>query len=89
MFYFLQIRNASDHTKSPAGEFGYPKKCDTSYGLEKSMYRATKELAGDANYTIFTGDIVDREVWHTSPDINAKTRECSSCLYLLQPENRR
>ncbi|KAG6062075.1 hypothetical protein E4U32_002673 [Claviceps aff. humidiphila group G2b] len=70
---FLCCRNASDHTKSPAGEFGYPKKCDTSYGLEKSMYRATKELAGDANYTIFTGDIVDREFWHTSPETNAKT----------------
>ncbi|KAG5914306.1 hypothetical protein E4U61_005896 [Claviceps capensis] len=70
---FLCCRNVSDHTKSPSGPFGFPKKCDTSYGLEESMYRATQELAGDANYTIFTGDIVDREVWHTSPETNSKT----------------
>lgn len=89
MFYFLQIRNVSDHTKTPAGPFGYHKKCDTSYGLEESMYRATKKLAGDANYTIFTGDIVDREVWHTTIESNAKSRECSSCLSLLQSEDRR
>ncbi|KAG5958758.1 hypothetical protein E4U58_005262 [Claviceps cyperi] len=70
---FLCCRNVSDHTKSSAGPFGYPKKCDTSYDLEKSMYRATKKLARDANYTIFTGDVVDREVWNTSPETNAKT----------------
>ncbi|KAG6020846.1 hypothetical protein E4U40_005789 [Claviceps sp. LM458 group G5] len=70
---FLCCRTVSGHTKSPSGPFGYAKKCDTSYDLEESMYRATKELAGDANYTIFTGDIVDREVWHTSPETNAKT----------------
>ncbi|KAG6261344.1 hypothetical protein E4U49_004001 [Claviceps purpurea] len=70
---FLCCRNVSDHTKTPAGPFGYHQKCDTSYGLEESMYRATKKLAGDANYTIFTGDIVDREVWHTTIESNAKS----------------
>ncbi|KAG5982919.1 hypothetical protein E4U43_006344 [Claviceps pusilla] len=36
------------------------------------MYQAIHRLAPDAQYTIFTGDIVEREVWNTTPETNSK-----------------
>lgn len=58
-----------------AGPFGYPKRCDAPVRLEESMYQAIHRLAPDAQYTIFTGDIVEREVWNTTPETNSKDSE--------------
>ncbi|EPS35892.1 hypothetical protein H072_10630 [Dactylellina haptotyla CBS 200.50] len=54
-------------TQNPAGPFGSIG-CDTPVSLEQSMYQAIIENAGDADFMIFTGDIVDAALWLQSQD---------------------
>ncbi|KAF3916855.1 Endopolyphosphatase [Dactylellina cionopaga] len=54
-------------TQNPAGPFGSIG-CDTPVSLEQSMYQAIKEQAGDADFMIFTGDIVDAALWLQSQE---------------------
>ncbi|KAG5914167.1 hypothetical protein E4U53_004697 [Claviceps sorghi] len=41
------------------------------------MYDAIQKVANDAEITIFTGDIVERQVWNTTPDSNMKSIEAA------------
>ncbi|KAG5930426.1 hypothetical protein E4U42_001349 [Claviceps africana] len=59
--------------KHPVGPFGYLKRCDAPLSLEESMYDAIQKVAHDAEITIFTGDIVERQVWHTTPKSNMES----------------
>ncbi|KAG5984681.1 hypothetical protein E4U55_003762 [Claviceps digitariae] len=68
----LCCRNKTQWETSVAGPFGFPKRCDAPLLLEESMYRAINRVAPDAEYTIFTGDVVEREVWHTTPMTNIR-----------------
>ncbi|KAF3092583.1 hypothetical protein TWF569_009018 [Orbilia oligospora] len=54
-------------TSNPAGPFGSTG-CDTPVSLERSMFQAIKELAGDADFMIFTGDILDAALWLQSQE---------------------
>ncbi|EWC44406.1 hypothetical protein DRE_01232 [Drechslerella stenobrocha 248] len=49
-------------TQNPAGPFGNAG-CDTPVTLEQSLYQAIKETAPDADFMIFTGDIIDAGLW--------------------------
>lgn len=53
------------HNSSPAGPNG-DHHCDAPVSLEQSMYAAIKQVAPNAAFSIFTGDIVDHAVWNTS-----------------------
>ncbi|RDA91314.1 hypothetical protein CP533_1579 [Ophiocordyceps camponoti-saundersi (nom. inval.)] len=59
------------NNESPAGPFG-DHRCDAPKTLEDSMYEAMMEIAPDASFAIFTGDIVDHAVWNTTADYNKK-----------------
>jgi len=50
---------------SPAGPNG-DHRCDTPSGLEESMYAAIRAAAPDAEFALFTGDIVDHAIWNTT-----------------------
>lgn len=50
---------------SPAGANG-DHNCDTPKSLEASMYEAISQIAPDASFVLFTGDIVDHAVWNTT-----------------------
>ncbi|CAI7640204.1 unnamed protein product [Penicillium manginii] len=54
--------DAPGNTSYPAGEYGNSK-CDSPLSLEESMYKAIEQLVPDANFTIFTGDVVEGAVW--------------------------
>ncbi|KAK6532145.1 hypothetical protein TWF694_003305 [Orbilia ellipsospora] len=61
-------------TQNPAGPFGSAH-CDTPVTLEQSMYQAILQHAADADFMIFTGDLVDAALWlqsqqHTVDAIN-------------------
>lgn len=58
-------KDAPGTTENPAGPFG-DHKCDTPVDLERSMYRAIQEIAPDAAFTLFTGDIPDHTIWNTT-----------------------
>ncbi|KAI1405691.1 sphingomyelin phosphodiesterase [Hypoxylon fuscum] len=58
----------------PAGLHG-EHTCDAPISLEESMYAAIKEIAPDAAFSIFTGDIVDHAVWDTSESQNTLSVE--------------
>ncbi|KAM3449141.1 hypothetical protein MY3296_007179 [Beauveria thailandica] len=60
-------KDAPGTTKNPAGPFG-DHKCDTPVDLEQSMYKAIQEIAPDAAFTLFTGDIPDHTIWNTTKD---------------------
>ncbi|KAF3939204.1 Endopolyphosphatase [Dactylella cylindrospora] len=49
-------------TQNPAGPFGHAG-CDTPVSLEQSLYQAIKEKAPDADFMIFTGDLIDAALW--------------------------
>jgi sphingomyelin phosphodiesterase len=55
----------------PAGPYGNTK-CDAPVSLEDSMYAAIKQIAPNAAFTLFTGDIVDHAVWLTNQTQNIK-----------------
>ncbi|PHH89254.1 hypothetical protein CDD83_6421 [Cordyceps sp. RAO-2017] len=59
---------------SPAGPHG-DHKCDVPISLEQSMYRAINEIAPDAAFSIFTGDIVDHALWNTTQSYNVQSIE--------------
>ncbi|XXH00467.1 hypothetical protein Hte_006812 [Hypoxylon texense] len=59
------------NTDSPAGPHG-EHTCDSPARLEESMYAAIREIAPDAAFSLFTGDIVDHAVWDTSEPQNAR-----------------
>ncbi|KAI1462421.1 sphingomyelin phosphodiesterase [Annulohypoxylon moriforme] len=54
----------------PANPFG-EHTCDAPARLEESMYAAINDIAPDAAFAIFTGDIVDHAVWRTSRAYNS------------------
>ncbi|KAF3924546.1 Endopolyphosphatase [Orbilia brochopaga] len=54
-------------TQNPAGPFGTAG-CDTPVTLEESLYQAIKATAPDADFMIFTGDIVDATLWLQSEE---------------------
>jgi len=56
---------APGNNNSPAGANG-DHNCDTPKSLEASMYEAISEIAPDAAFVLFTGDIVDHAVWNTT-----------------------
>ncbi|KAK2597359.1 hypothetical protein QQS21_006056 [Conoideocrella luteorostrata] len=58
--------SASDKDYVSAGPFGHLKTCDSTKLLEESMYKAIKEHAPDAEFAIFTGDIIERQVQKAS-----------------------
>ena len=63
--------DAPGNTHYPAGPYGNTK-CDAPVSLEESMYAAIKQVAPNAAFTIFTGDIVDHAVWLTNQTQNIK-----------------
>jgi sphingomyelin phosphodiesterase len=62
---------APGNNKYPAGPYGNTK-CDAPVSLEDSMYAAIKQIAPNAAFTLFTGDIVDHAVWLTNQTQNIK-----------------
>lgn len=63
--------DAPGNTQFPAGPFGNTK-CDAPVSLEDSMYAAIKQIAPNAAFTLFTGDIVHHAVWLTNQTQNVK-----------------
>ncbi|KAI1103077.1 putative acid sphingomyelinase [Jackrogersella minutella] len=54
---------------SPAKSHG-EHTCDSPASLEESMYAAIRAVVPDAEFSIFTGDIVDHALWDTSQTQN-------------------
>ncbi|EEA25335.1 hypothetical protein TMatcc_006440 [Talaromyces marneffei ATCC 18224] len=54
--------DAPGNTSYPAGPFGNHA-CDSPASLEESMYAAIQEIAPNAAFTLFTGDVVEGAVW--------------------------
>ena len=63
--------DAPGNNQYPAGPFGNTK-CDAPVSLEDSMYAAIQQIAPNASFTLFTGDIVDHAVWLTNETQNIK-----------------
>jgi sphingomyelin phosphodiesterase len=61
--------DSGSSTFIPAGANG-DHKCDTPKSLEESMYAAIREVAPEAKFALFTGDIVDHAIWSTSQEHN-------------------
>ena len=57
------------HNSNPAGPFG-EHECDAPLSLEQSMYKAIRQIAPDAIFSLFTGDIVDHAIWNTTQNQN-------------------
>ncbi|KAI0477086.1 calcineurin-like phosphoesterase [Xylariaceae sp. FL0804] len=57
--------DAPGNTSYPAGPYGNPA-CDAPLSLEESMYAAIRQLAPNASFSIFTGDVVEGAVWATT-----------------------
>lgn len=53
---------APGNTSYPAGPYGNHA-CDAPVSLEESMYAAIQEIAPNAIFTLFTGDVVEGAVW--------------------------
>ncbi|KAG6001637.1 hypothetical protein E4U21_003992 [Claviceps maximensis] len=62
--------NITGTESSPAGPFGFSKRCDAPRSLEESMYQAIHKLVPNARHVIFTGDVVERQVWQSSRESN-------------------
>lgn len=54
-------------TAYPAGPFGNAA-CDSPVALEESLYAAVVALVPDRAFTIFTGDVVEGDVWLSTDD---------------------
>ncbi|KAI2471916.1 sphingomyelin phosphodiesterase [Annulohypoxylon bovei var. microspora] len=63
------IGDDNPYPASPHGEHT----CDAPSSLEDSMYAAIKNIAPDAGFAIFTGDIVDHAIWRTSQAHNSRS----------------
>ena len=63
--------DAPGNNQYPAGPYGNTH-CDAPVSLEESMYAAIKQIAPNAAFTLFTGDIVDHAVWLTNQTQNIK-----------------
>ncbi|KAF2093554.1 sphingomyelin phosphodiesterase [Rhizodiscina lignyota] len=79
--------DAPGNNSSPAGPNG-DHNCDAPVSLEESMYAAINDIAPNAKFSIFTGDIVDHAVWNTTQaqntiDINDAYSRMSSALNLI------
>lgn len=57
------------NNSDPAGPNG-DHMCDTPVSLEKSMYKAIKDMFPDQAFSMFTGDIVDHALFNTSKPYN-------------------
>lgn len=54
-------------TDYPAGPYGNPE-CDSPVTLEESLYAAIESLVPNRTFTIFTGDVIEGDVWETTDD---------------------
>ncbi|KAF3771386.1 sphingomyelin phosphodiesterase [Cryphonectria parasitica EP155] len=54
-------------TDYPAGPYGNPE-CDSPVSLEESMYAAIVDLIPNRTFTIFTGDVIEGDVWETTDE---------------------
>ncbi|CAN8096248.1 unnamed protein product [Discula destructiva] len=54
-------------TDYPAGPYGNTA-CDSPVTLEESLYAAIQELVPSRIFTIFTGDVIEGDVWLTTDD---------------------
>lgn len=54
-------------TDYPAGPYGNPA-CDSPVTLEESLYSAIEDLVPDRAFTIFTGDVVEGDIWLSTDD---------------------
>lgn len=54
-------------TEYPAGPYGNPE-CDSPVTLEESLYAAIEALVPNRTFTIFTGDVIEGDVWLTTDD---------------------
>lgn len=54
--------DAPGNTSYPAGPYGNHN-CDSPFDLEESLYSAMKEIAPNAAFTLFTGDVVEGAEW--------------------------
>lgn len=52
-------------TEYPAGEYGNTA-CDSPVTLEESLYAAIVDLVPNRTFTIFTGDVIEGDVWLTT-----------------------
>ncbi|KJK82560.1 hypothetical protein H634G_02166 [Metarhizium anisopliae BRIP 53293] len=52
------------------GPYGHHGACDTPHRLQQSFYRAMKKFAGDADFAIFTGGILSRQIWNSTAELN-------------------
>lgn len=62
-------------TDYPAGPYGNPA-CDSPVTLEESLYSAIEELVPNRTFTIFTGDVIEGDVWlSTDDEVNANLND--------------
>lgn len=54
-------------TDYPAGPYGNPA-CDSPVSLEESLYAAIEALVPNRTFTIFTGDVIEGDVWLTTDE---------------------
>lgn len=54
-------------TQYPAGPYGNPA-CDSPVSLEESLYSAVEILVPNRKFTIFTGDVIEGDVWLTTDE---------------------
>lgn len=68
-----------------AGPYGHHGACDTPHRLQQSFYRAMKKFAGDADFAIFTGGILSRQVWNSTAELNiGQSQSCARRPFLLE-----
>ncbi|GAM83788.1 hypothetical protein ANO11243_017780 [Dothideomycetidae sp. 11243] len=77
------------NNNDPAGPYGNTK-CDAPVSLEESMYDAINQFAPDAAFTIFTGDVVEHDIWLVNEaeaisDINDANTRMKAKLNLVYP----
>lgn len=63
--YIYTTEDAPNATDSPAGPWGNHN-CDSPLNLEESLYAAIQSVAADAEFTLFTGDLVEGREWMTT-----------------------
>lgn len=62
-------------TDYPAGPYGNAA-CDSPVTLEESLYSAIEELVPNRTFTIFTGDVVEGDVWlSTDEEVNSNLND--------------
>lgn len=54
-------------TEYPAGPYGNPS-CDSPISLEESLYSAIETLVPNRTFTIFTGDVIEGDIWLTTEE---------------------